>query len=417
MSPKSRGRPHGRGRPRRPATRGARPLGPAEQLLQEARRLPHNAETLELEVWASGWLGRTWLGAAIGQRDAEAQLCGEVAERAARNPSSSAALAVACLARVAPAEARESLQHSLADLRRATVLPGPVTESSWTATAGHRGVDVWQSERVLFVDFDGPEPHTLMASILDVGGTVVDRLEILVPGALAAWEEAQDPEDPPMPLEQLPADDVLAELVDALHDTDITLPRMDDERFVELRALAWSRCRDHLPEMPEWEDLSDEARDRWIGAFVTSSGLPDDDVTHSLADLFLDYGSGYLHGGPLSWSPGSVMLFLTDFLPRKVALDAAQRAALPEALRRWVRFALTERGVDPRWIEPVVDEVDRSLPEFQAAFDDSAEWGPATSMVSDLTERGVDLDDRAAVEEAIRQVNAEGLARRLFDES
>lgn len=34
--------------------------------------------------------------------------------------------------------------------------------------------------------------------------------------------------------------------------------------------------------------------------------------------------------------PGQVGLFLADWLPRKAVLDAEQRAALPDVLRRWI---------------------------------------------------------------------------------
>jgi hypothetical protein len=110
------------------------------------------------------------------------------------------------------------------------------------------------------------------------------------------------------------------------------------------------------------------------------------------------------------------MLFLTDWLPRKVALDAEQRAGLPEALRHWLRFALGRRGVASEWIDPVVAEVDASLPEFEEAYDDESSWGPAKVVVAELAKRDVDLTDRAAVNDAIRQLNAEQLARRLTQE-
>ena len=41
------------------------------------------------------------------------------------------------------------------------------------------------------------------------------------------------------------------------------------------------------------------------------------------------HGDGYLTARPLGWSPGAVMLFLADSVPRKVVLDAEQRAGLP----------------------------------------------------------------------------------------
>jgi hypothetical protein len=140
-------------------------------------------------------------------------------------------------------------------------------------------------------------------------------------------------------------------------------------------------------------------------------------VTRSLAGLFLDYGEGYIRSGPLCWSPGEVMLFLTDWLPRKAILDAEQRQALPDTLRQWLAFALTQRGTDPRWITPVVEAVDTHLSEFRDAFDDHAAWGPAKEIAAALAERGVDLTDQQAVEEAIHGLNAERLAKRLTGES
>lgn len=107
-------------------------------------------------------------------------------------------------------------------------------------------------------------------------------------------------------------------------------------------------------------------------------------------------------------------LLLTDWLPRKAVLDAAQRAALPDVLRRWVAYALGRRGVDARWITPVVDAVDAHLPAFRQAFDDGTSWGPAKQIAAALTDRGIDLTDRQAVDDAIHALNAERLARRLL---
>ncbi|MFF3671119.1 hypothetical protein [Microtetraspora malaysiensis] len=76
-------------------------------------------------------------------------------------------------------------------------------------------------------------------------------------------------------------------------------------------------------------------------------------------------------------------------------------------------YALDERGVDPRWITPVVDAVDAHLREFRQAFDDHTSWGPAKQIAAALTVRGIDLTDRRAVDDAIRALNAERLARRL----
>jgi hypothetical protein len=85
-------------------------------------------------------------------------------------------------------------------------------------------------------------------------------------------------------------------------------------------------------------------------------------------------------------------------------------------LRRWLRFALGRRGVAAEWIEPVVAEVDASLPDFEEAYDNTSSWGPAKAVAAELANRDVDLTDREAVDDAFRALNAEQLARRLIQE-
>ena len=342
-------------------------------------------------------------------------VCLEVIGRASSRPSRHGLAAIAALERVAPVSEHAMLEGTVGILAETQPPPAFLGADGWTPVAGWKAVDVWESERVLFAEFDGPTPHTVMASVLDVGGTVVNKLAVLRPGAAATWGDLREDGDAPMPLAAQPAPEVLAELALALRRTDMLWPRHDDEDFVALRTLAWARCRDHLGDWPEWEALADEQRASLIGDFVATAGLPDNDVTRSLADLFIDYGDEYLTARPLGWSPGSVMLFLTDWVPRKVALDAEQRAGLPEALRRWLRFALERRGVAPEWIDPVVAEVDASLQEFEEAFDDESSWGPAKAVAAALAERNIDLTDREAVDHAIRALNAEQLARRLME--
>ena len=415
MSPKSRGRPAGRGRAR-PRRQPVREVRLSDRVLRDARRIEGAEDVLDAEMWASDWLGQAWLGAPVGEREPEQMLFLEVTGRASSHPSRHGLAAVAALGRVAPASEHEMLEGTVRILAETQPPAGFLGAPGWTPVAGWKAVDVWESERVLFVEFDGPTPHTLMASVLDVGGVVVNKLAVLQPGAAASWGDLREVGEVPMPLAARPAEEVLAELASALRQTEMLWPRHDDEDFVALRALAWARCRDHLGDWPEWEALPDEQRASLIEDFVATAGLPDDGVTRSLADLFLDYGDGYITAGPLSWSPGAVMLFLADWLPRKVSLDAEQRAGLPKALRRWLRFALARRGVAPEWIDPVVAEVDASLPAFEEAFDDESSWGPAKAVVAELAKRDVDLTDREAVDDAIRQLNAEQLARRLTQE-
>ncbi|MEU2835240.1 hypothetical protein ABZ667_42755, partial [Streptomyces lavendulae] len=125
------------------------------------------------------------------------------------------------------------------------------------------------------------------------------------------------------------------------------------------------------------------------------------------------HGEGYITTGLLAWSPGHAALFLADWLPRKAVLDHNQRTLLPDTLKHWVDFSLTERGIEPRLITPVIEAVDIHLPGFLEAFDDHAAWGPAKQIAALLTSRGTDPNDQDAVNAAIRTLNAERLARQL----
>jgi hypothetical protein len=409
--PKSRGRYTGR-RAKKSVRRSPRPVHPGDRVLRSATELTERGDLLFAEVWASGWLGEAWLNAALGDREAEQLRCTQVCARACASPSPHALAAVCAFARVAPPSEAGLLRETI-DILTRTQPPPSWQPSPWTPVAAWRATDVWDSERVLFIDFDGPTPHTLLAEIRRAGGIGVGKLALLEPGAAASWDSLREDDEAPMPLASAEVGDVLAELADALRSTDMTWPRNDDDDFVDHRALVWSRCRDHLPEWPEHVGLTDTERDDLLDRFTHD--VDDDLVTRSLADLFLDYGEGYIISGPLHWSPTEVMLLLTDWLPRKAVLDPEQRAALAETLRRWVRFALTERAVDPAWIAPVIEAVDTFAPEFEAAFDDHTSWGPAKQIAAALTERGVDLTDREAVDQAVRALNAENLARRLID--
>lgn len=416
-------------------------------MLRDAFSLLSPENVLAVEQWASDWLGQAWLTAEFGERDPEHRLCLEVIGRASTRPSAHGLAAVAALRRVAPPGDIAVLDSTLAILSESQPLPSWFDADPFEPVRAWRAVDVWDSERMLFVEYAGPFPHTLMAQVVTVGGVVVEKLGLLQREAAETWESYTDPDEVPMPITEHPVPEVLAELAEALWITDLIFPRHDDEDFVDLRALARARCSPYLPDAPgqaptkgamsegtlDDDELDDELdddealaakdaeRERLLDDFVSTAthaeDLPDDEeVLRSLADIFLDYGETSMTTGPLCWSPGWVAVFLTDWLPRKGILDAEQRAALPAALRHWVRFALERRDVEDRWITPVVEAVDSCAPEFADAFDDDAAWGPAKQVAMELLARGVDMSDPDAVDAALRALNAENLARRLIDE-
>lgn len=421
MSPKSRGRPADRGR-QKPRRQGpTRPIRLSDQVIKHARDIAAIDDVLDNERWASGWLGDAWHAAPIGDRDAEHTLCMEVVGRVCTNPSPHGLAAVAALRRVVAPSEHKLLDETIDILTEDQPAPPWFDAPPFEPVRAWRAVDVWDSERVLFIEYaatDGAATaHTLMAQIFEVGGTAVEKLGILRSGAALAWESMRDPDEVPMPLTEFRTSEALADLARCLERTDMLWPRHDDEDFVDTRALAWARCRAYVSDRPPWEPVPDKERTELIETFVHDAPPGADlGVLRSLADLFIDFGDGYLHTRPLGWSPQAVAMFLADWLPRKAVLDPAQRHALPAVLRQWIRFALNTRGVAPEWIDPVVAAVDTWQPAFAEAFDDETAWGPAKQVVTALEEQGVDLTDRGAVEAAVRGLNAENLARRLTDE-
>lgn len=391
-----------------------RDISPADRALWEARRALRDASALDAEEWASGCLGAAWRAAGLGDKEPERTLCIQVAAHAQMRPSPEAFAAVAALRRVAPVEARPDLDDALSAL---TGQPHP----EWLHVPGSepvrawRAVDPWDSRRVLWVEFVAPETHTLGIWRTTSHGPHVTAIGVYPAADVPdTWAE-HNVQPTPMTLTEEPVDDVLAEMADALFRTDISWPRPEEPEYAQWRMLAWSRCREYRRAASDFEPMPVEQRAELIDAFVTA-GAPDDDVTRSIADLFIDYGDGYIGSGPLFWSPTEVELLLSDWLPRKAVLDADQRTALPDLLRSWVQFCLHRRGLDEEWIEPVVAAVDEFRPVFEGAFDDTSAWGPAKQIAAELAERGVDLTDPETVRQEVRALNAERLARGLLDE-
>lgn len=410
MSPKSRGRPPGRGRPQGKGP--ARPPSPAELVIRDARFVVEECDdALSAELWAAEVLGDAWFEAPDHDDEAEQRLVAEVAAVATRKPSLYGTAAVAALRRLADGPGREALDAALETLRQARPLPSWADDPDWTPVAAWRSMDVWGSERVLFVDFDGPQPHCLLAVVSETPARWVTELEILEPGSAPEFDEREAGEaETLLPVEAREIPEVLADLADALRGTDGLWPREDDPDYVELRAVAWGRARGYLAAEVEPVPMPEEEKRALVDEFVAGAPLPDADLARALAELFVDFGDSYLPAGPLSWSPSAVEFFLVDWLPQTVELEPDERESIPEALRHWVEFALARRGVERRWIEPVLAAISEHVAAYEEALDNQPDWAPVEAVAGELAARGIDLADEVAVEEGLRQLEAEGLA-------
>lgn len=370
MSPKSRGRPNGRGRSR--TVRQASRPGVVEELLREAQSLVREQDAVLAETWASGWLGAMWEAAVAGSLEeagsAELGLCRLLAVRVTQRPSAPGLAALHAFARVAVGPMREDLDAALAGLGDRFPTPPFALEPSAEATRAWVAEDVWGAERLLFVEFSGPTVHTLMAQVVDVGAPLVETLALPLGSDVAAeWAEHRTTEDVPMEPVEVPVDTALADLAEALASTEVAWGNPEDEHYTDLRALALQRSMDHRGDRPEQPPTPPPEREQLLAAFVAEAALPDGAQAAALVPLFLDFGDAALRDRPLGWSPMAVMVFLADALPRAARLDEAQREALPDVLQAWLRFALGRRGVPRRWVDPVVDTVEVGMPEYDAA--------------------------------------------------
>ncbi|SNY40348.1 hypothetical protein [Paractinoplanes atraurantiacus] len=335
--PRSRGRGKSSGGKSIRVGHPVRDLTITEYMVQDALAFGDEDTILDVEEWASGWLGEAWRAAG------EHQLCLDVVRHAAATPSEHALSAVAALRRMAPPEEWKLLDETIERLFESQPLPTWFGSPAFTPSRAYRSVDPYDSEHVLFIEY-GLVPHVLMAEVYFTGIVWAERLTILEPNALEAWKR---------PLSEHPVEEILAELADAMRGTDDAPFQPGIEDYADLRALVWSRCRDHLPAPRERTEMDEAERAGILDEFETR-----DPIVRRLAELFLDFGDSYFTSGPLSWSPAWVQFFQVDWLPEeKVALEAEERAALPGALRRWVRFALERRGVAEKWIVPVVEIV------------------------------------------------------------
>ena len=189
------------------------------------------------------------------------------------------------------------------------------------------------------------------------------------------------------------------------------------EEVDELMPLLRARLRLlPAPRPIETPETTDEERGAIVDAFAASpdaaglgavAGGPATDLARWFVDFACDYGAG----DPLRWSPIAVEILLGDWLPRKATLDQAEIGALPEVLRRFVRFSGQRKGLSDDVVAETLGAVDRFTPDFVEGMADDERAGPAKQLARELVAAGIDLTDQSAVQRWIEERN-EGLPLR-----
>jgi len=267
---------------------------------------------------------------------------------------------------------------------------------------------------VEFVDDDGR--HTLGTYIdNNMGGLVKDAF---VAGPLSEVRdelEGGGSDEDGIVIRDLGLDEARARVEAALEMLDHTYepPVSDDVRM--LRALIDARMR-LLPrgfELPDdFVEMTPDERATMLEGFLASREgrkWAGDEDAEDVAATAIDFGADYNHGGPLRWSPVVVEIFMTSWLPRKIAREPEFFARVPDVLRTWVAYAGRRRGLAPKLKREAVAAVKELSDEMLEAVADPEAWGPAKTFAVAAQQAGVDLQDPAAVQRFIDDYN-DGLA-------
>lgn len=175
-------------------------------------------------------------------------------------------------------------------------------------------------------------------------------------------------------------DDARARAEEALARGAMLWPPMESDTWPVCRPLVEWAVR-LLPESgtgyrrPEW---SDEDRAELTEAFF-SSRFAEDIQGDSYRDLFeslLWFGCDYGPGDPLRWSPVSVEIVLTDWIPRKVTAGVGFLAKAPKLLRAFIRYAHDRQGVPASLTAQTLGAVDEWEPEYQRLIRTPRAQGP-----------------------------------------
>jgi hypothetical protein len=371
-------------------------------------------DPLEAEAWASQVLGlgykmdAPWEARQILERTLGPALVSSAEARS--DPTGLAALAA--LAAVADDRTLATAARAAAErLRREGIEPPP-----WVAELGSATLeDVWMLEDVFgdheayFATFryPGREAHVVNALYDKAMGEIIkDGFVGYTRGDIRSFA----PQEPGVSIVDCDPGRMARRVTDAIASGDMYLDNDWAPEFKQFRALILARMRTvpMAPPIKPPKPPTSRQRKALIGEFLASQPevLGERRETSALVEVFIDYSCDHLGDDPFRWSPIVVEQLMLDFLPRKVSLGMDQVRDLPAVLRAWVRFALTKRGLEERWIDETERAVDRYAKEFRRAMTDAQQWGPAKALGNAILADGIDPLDQASVDRWIDDFNA-----------
>ncbi len=417
-----------RARRRRGPERGPSPEALAAELAGEiaagARQsVPDVEGALDAELFAS-WLVSTWAisAGAVMHVDPEEEI-GLRVVTALERAGDARALAVLRAAAAVGSERLAGASRDAADRLAASGVAEPPWSEALGAAQARRAVlirdAVFDDAANVLVEFERPEHPSYAVGVLidhNLGGIAKD---LLVGSSIDEYREAMNrvPDEVAgtgqLRFDEIELGEAAARCREALWRTEHTLDPQVSEDFKEQVAAVAAHVRS-LPddgETYEPAEISASERDAALDAFLASPEAEphgDRDDLLDVAMLAIDFGADHVdgEGRPLRWSPVVVELFMTWFLPRKVAREPEFfERAVPELLVAWVRHAGRTRGIPEAAIAEAAGAVEAFREEMVELAGDESTWGPAKALAAAAEEAGVDPSDEAALASFVDELN------------
>lgn len=386
-----------------------------------ARDADQPEDALDAEQWASTILGMMHAAALPPGHDIAATLLPELVAALERLGTRKALATLRAFAAV-------TAQDHTADARTAAdrLAAAGLREPAWGADLGSARPtaaalmceEAFDDGVSVMVEFTAPnvETHTIGIYIdHNMGGLVKD---VFLAGPLSEVRlqlGRKSPKGVGLAIRDLDLAEARARAEAALDMLDHTWDPPVDEDVRPLRALIEARLR-LLPagfELPDaYVEVTPEERDALLEDFLASPEgrrWHDDEDAEDVAQLAIDFGADYNHGGPLRWSPVVVEIFMTSWLARKATREPGFFERVPDVLGDWVRYAGRRRAVPAALLREAVAAVKDCREEMLHAVSDPGAWGPAKMFASAALDAGVDLTDHDEIERFIERYN-DGLA-------
>ncbi|MDQ3932261.1 MAG: hypothetical protein M3252_05425 [Actinomycetota bacterium] len=371
-----------------------------QAVLRAARELLTFDDPLDVELWATELI-EMWRELHVVEDEPELVYGQSLVRLARQHPGPEALACMSALAAVAaPLVARKARQAADQLQRRGVRAP------SWAARLHTvRVVGAWtagdpygdQEAVLLAFAHTGMQPHTFQLLVdHNFGGMVKDGFltTTALEQVLDEWHPSES-----WAFQAVDPAEAVSKVRRGLRVRDHCLDVPESTSLQDCRILLDRRLR-ICPQgsMDDSPPLDVAARGALLEAFFSSPEIRESPGDARLISMLLDYRCDFCGEDPLRWSPTVVLLFLLDWLPRKVTLPPDAILRVPAVLRAWVRFAGKRRRLPSHLIEEIVTTIDEVEDDYLDAVKDPANFGPAKAAVGAMLKDGVDVTDEAEVD-------------------